>query len=126
MPDSVATPAAPETTSRGTLSAAIPNAVVGLLHDYTGRGPTRARTTIGAATIVVTLRDSLTKAERTPADPGPAAAGARRPRDPERGRPDGRDAARQPHEGRAHAGRPRTGDRGAGDAPRVPGHDARR
>ncbi|MBW3607457.1 MAG: DUF2294 domain-containing protein [Actinobacteria bacterium] len=54
----------------GTLSAAISNAVVGLLHDYTGRGPTMARTTIGADTIVVTLRDSLTKAERTLADRG--------------------------------------------------------
>jgi uncharacterized protein YbcI len=55
---------------KGTLSAAISNAVVGLLHDFTGRGPTRARTTIGADTIVVTLRDSLTKAERTLADRG--------------------------------------------------------
>jgi uncharacterized protein YbcI len=43
---------------------------VGLLHDYTGRGPTHARTTIGADTIVVTLRDSLTKAERTLAGRG--------------------------------------------------------
>ena len=49
----------------GSLSAAISTAVVGLLREYTGRGPTRARTTIGADTIVVTLRDSLTKAERT-------------------------------------------------------------
>lgn len=47
------------------MSAAISNAVVGLLHEYTGRGPTKARTTIGPDTIVVTLRDSLTKAERT-------------------------------------------------------------
>ena len=54
----------------GSLSAAISNAVVGLLHDYTGRGPTHARTTIGADTIVVTLRDSLTKAERTLAGRG--------------------------------------------------------
>lgn len=54
------------------LSAAISNAVVGLLHDYTGRGPTRVRTTIGNDTIVVTLRDSLTKAERTLAGRGQA------------------------------------------------------
>jgi len=40
------------------------------LHNYTGRGPTRARTTIGSDTIVVTLRDSLTRAERTLADHG--------------------------------------------------------
>ncbi|MGI8412777.1 MAG: DUF2294 domain-containing protein [Solirubrobacteraceae bacterium] len=54
------------------MAAAISNAVVGLLHDYTGRGPTRARTTIGNDTIVVTLRDSLTKAERTLARGGQA------------------------------------------------------
>ena len=60
----------PDVKSTGALAAAISNAVVGLLHDYTGRGPTRARTTIGADTIVVTLRDSLTKAERTLADRG--------------------------------------------------------
>ena len=59
-------------TSTGSLSAAISNAVVGLLHDYTGRGPTHARTTIGPETIVVTLRDSLTKAERTLASHGQA------------------------------------------------------
>lgn len=57
-------------TSVGSLSAAISNAVVGLLHDYTGRGPTHARTTIGPDTIVVTLRNSLTKAERTLASRG--------------------------------------------------------
>ena len=71
MPDS---PDAPITsgTAVGSLSAAISNAVVGLLHDYTGRGPTHARTTIGPDTIVVTLRDSLTKAERTLASRGQA------------------------------------------------------
>jgi uncharacterized protein YbcI len=47
------------------MAAAISNAVVGLMHDYTGRGPTRVRTTISSDGIVVTLRDSLTKAERT-------------------------------------------------------------
>jgi len=51
--------------SGGSLPPAISNAVVGLLREYTGRGPTHARTTIGPDTIVVTLRDSLTKAERT-------------------------------------------------------------
>jgi uncharacterized protein YbcI len=54
----------------GPLTAAISNAVVGLLRDFTGRGPTQARTTIGSDTIVVTLRDSLTKAERTLAGRG--------------------------------------------------------
>ena len=70
MPDGPAALAVPDAKPSGTLSAAISNAVVGLMHDYTGRGPTRARTTIGADTIVVTLRDSLTKAERTLADRG--------------------------------------------------------
>lgn len=56
----------------GQTAAAISNAVVGVLRDYTGRGPTQVRTLIGPDTIVVTLRDSLTKAERTLADRGQA------------------------------------------------------
>lgn len=52
------------------MTTAISNAVVGLLHDYTGRGPTRVHTTIGADAIVVTLRDSLTRAESTLAGRG--------------------------------------------------------
>ena len=62
----------PAVAPAGSLAAAISNAVVGLLHDYTGRGPTTARTTIGGDTIVVTLRDSLTKAEKTLAARGQA------------------------------------------------------
>jgi len=69
MPDSTA---APEVRTSGSLAASISNAVVGLLHDYTGRGPTHARTTVGTDTIVVTLRNSLTKAERTLAGRGQA------------------------------------------------------
>jgi uncharacterized protein YbcI len=69
MPESTE---APIGLGTGSLSAAISNAVVGLLHDYTGRGPTHARTTIGPDTIVVTLRDCLTKAERTLAEHGQA------------------------------------------------------
>jgi uncharacterized protein YbcI len=65
-------PIAPVVQIDGSLTAAISNAVVGLLRDYTGRGPTRARTTIGSDTVVVTLRDSLTKAERTLASRGQA------------------------------------------------------
>ena len=65
MPDATHTGPAAANSGTGSLSAAISNAIVGLLHDYTGRGPTHARTTIGADTIVVTLRESLTKAERT-------------------------------------------------------------
>ena len=69
MPSRTATSPAPS-ARLGAQSAAISNAVVGLLRDYTGRGPTHARTTIGADTIVVTLRNSLTKAERTLAGSG--------------------------------------------------------
>jgi uncharacterized protein YbcI len=72
IPAAPIAPAAPDLFTTGPLAAAISNAVVGLLHDYTGRGPTRARTTIGPDTIVVTLRDSLTKAERTLAGRGQA------------------------------------------------------
>jgi len=65
-------PVSPVVGTDGPLTAAISNAVVGLLRDFTGRGPTQARTTIGSDTIVVTLRDSLTKAERTLAGRGQA------------------------------------------------------
>ena len=70
-PDQPHTPVADGAPVRS-MSAAISNAVVGLLRDYTGRGPTRVRTTIGPDAIVVTLRDSLTKAERTLAQRGQA------------------------------------------------------
>ena len=71
MPEATGAPAQAERHG-GSLSAAISNAVVGLLREFTGRGPTQARTTIGSDTIVVTLRDSLTKAERTLAERGQA------------------------------------------------------
>jgi uncharacterized protein YbcI len=46
------------------LSAAISDMVVRVTADYTGRGPTRARTTINGDWIFVTLTDILTKGER--------------------------------------------------------------
>lgn len=57
-------PITEEHPDRGTVSAAISNAVVGLMHDYTGRGPTRARTTISGDNILVVLADTLTRGER--------------------------------------------------------------
>jgi uncharacterized protein YbcI len=48
----------------GPLGAAISNAVVRLLAEYTGRGPTKARTTIREDLVVVLLQDTLTKGER--------------------------------------------------------------
>jgi uncharacterized protein YbcI len=54
----------------GRRAAAISNAMVQLLHEYTGRGPTRARTTIGEDMIVCLLADTLTKSERKLVDAG--------------------------------------------------------
>jgi uncharacterized protein YbcI len=51
----------PET---GRLASAISSKMVQLLHEYSGRGPTRARTTIGDDLIVCLLADTLTKSER--------------------------------------------------------------
>jgi uncharacterized protein YbcI len=50
---------------RGSLNAAMSNLVVRLLSEYTGRGPTQARTYIQDDLISVVLRDSLTKGERS-------------------------------------------------------------
>lgn len=49
----------------GQLSADISNAVVRLLSEYTGRGPTKARTYIIDDVITVVLQDTLTKGERS-------------------------------------------------------------
>jgi uncharacterized protein YbcI len=54
----------------GPRAAAISNAIVQLLHEYTGRGPTRARTTISDDLIVCVLADTLTKSERKLVDAG--------------------------------------------------------
>jgi uncharacterized protein YbcI len=49
----------------GALYSAISNAVVGIVHEYTGRGPTRARTSIRDDVVVVVLQETLLKAERS-------------------------------------------------------------
>lgn len=49
---------------RGEAAQAISNAVVRLLRDYTGRGPTQAYTTITDSHVLVILRDTLLKGER--------------------------------------------------------------
>ena len=46
------------------LTAAISTAVVHVFSQHTGRGPTKARTTIDGELVVVVLRDSMTKGER--------------------------------------------------------------
>jgi uncharacterized protein YbcI len=55
----------PEVAGRGALSAAISNSLVGLLHHYTGRGPTKARTTVDENVIVCVMGASLTKGEQS-------------------------------------------------------------
>jgi uncharacterized protein YbcI len=49
----------------GSIAADISNAVVRLLSEYTGRGPTKARTYIHDDLITVVLRDTLTRGERS-------------------------------------------------------------
>ena len=49
----------------GALYAAISNAIVAIVHEYTGRGPTRARTSIRDDVVVVMLQEALLKAERS-------------------------------------------------------------
>jgi uncharacterized protein YbcI len=52
-----------ERSARGSVQAEISNAIVQLLREYTGRGPTRARTTISGDLVVCMLADTLTKGE---------------------------------------------------------------
>lgn len=59
-----------EPATRGLLTAEISNALVGLLHRYTGRGPTRARTTIANNLIVCVMGQALTKGEQTLVEDG--------------------------------------------------------
>jgi uncharacterized protein YbcI len=55
----------PELVTSGAMTAAISNSMVGLLHRYTGRGPTRARTTLGENIIVCVMGATLTKGEQS-------------------------------------------------------------
>jgi len=50
--------------------AAISTAIVQCTREYTGRGPTKARTTISDDLVAVVLQDTLTKGERSLADSG--------------------------------------------------------
>jgi uncharacterized protein YbcI len=54
----------------GQLAAAISNTVVKALAHTTGRGPTKAKTTLGDNGVFVVLQDSLTVGEQTLADAG--------------------------------------------------------
>jgi uncharacterized protein YbcI len=62
-------PAAPSGPSA---AQAISNGMVKLIARYSGRGPTRARTTLNTNLIVVVFGDVMTTAERTLRERGPA------------------------------------------------------
>lgn len=59
------TSAATEDLKNGELAAAIANMTVHLLSEYTGRGPTRARTHLSGDLVAVVLHDNMTKGERS-------------------------------------------------------------
>jgi len=54
----------------GELAAAISNSVVQTLSRTTGRGPTKAKATLGTNAVFVVLQDTLTRGEQTLADAG--------------------------------------------------------
>jgi uncharacterized protein YbcI len=58
----------------GELAAATSNTVVKTLSRTTGRGPTKARTTLGDDGVFVVLQDTMTRGEQTLADAGEGAA----------------------------------------------------
>ncbi len=51
--------------ANGSKGAAISNMVVRTLSEYTGRGPTKARTYLNGDLVTVVLQDTLTKGERS-------------------------------------------------------------
>ena len=57
--------AQPEQHATGETAAAIANLTVQLLSDYTGRGPTRARTHLSGDLVAVVVQDAMTKGERS-------------------------------------------------------------
>ena len=52
-------------TAKGSIASAISSAVVQLVREYTGRGPTRARTYMHEDLITTVLQDTLTMGERS-------------------------------------------------------------
>jgi uncharacterized protein YbcI len=60
----------PDTPKDGELTTAISNLVVHALARTTGRGPTKANTTLGDNGVFVVLQDTLTRGEQTLADAG--------------------------------------------------------
>jgi uncharacterized protein YbcI len=60
----------PERPPGGSLSLTISNAIVGLMREYTGRGPTKARTTLRDNLVVVLLEHTLSKGEKVLVEKG--------------------------------------------------------
>jgi uncharacterized protein YbcI len=58
------------TMPRGEIASMISREAVRILHDYTGRGPTKARTLITDELVIITFGDTLTKGERKLLDLG--------------------------------------------------------
>jgi uncharacterized protein YbcI len=54
-----------DTTTTGSQGQAIGNLIMRLLSDYTGRGPTKARTHFNENLITIVVQDLLTKGERS-------------------------------------------------------------
>jgi uncharacterized protein YbcI len=54
----------PESQPSGSLTAEISTAIVRLLREYTGRGPTKAHTTVRDNVVLVMLEQALTKGEQ--------------------------------------------------------------
>jgi uncharacterized protein YbcI len=54
-----------DTSIGGSKAAAVSNMVVRLTSQYTGRGPTKARTYLNGDLVTVVLQDAMTKGERT-------------------------------------------------------------
>jgi uncharacterized protein YbcI len=61
-------------SQNGELAAAISNTVVRAISRTTGRGPTKARTTLGENGVFVVLQDTLTVGEQSLTDAGQGAA----------------------------------------------------
>jgi uncharacterized protein YbcI len=63
-------PSHDERAVTGALAASISNTVVRALARTTGRGPTKAKTTLGDNGVFVVLQDTLTRGEQNLADAG--------------------------------------------------------
>jgi uncharacterized protein YbcI len=61
-----------EAVGEGPMNQEINNGAVQVLRDYTGRGPTKARSVIDRDSVTILLADTLTPGERRLADAGKA------------------------------------------------------